>query len=362
MAGPAPLRATPAAPIPAGGVAEWYVGAGGVRLRAALFPAVGAPRGTVVVSPGRTEPIEKYFETAETLTARGFAVLVHDWRGQGLSHRLLPDRLLGHARGSTDFLADFSTLLKAFETRLPRPWIALGHSMGGCLTLLALAAGAPGFSAAILSAPMLGVSTGAVPVGVARVIAVVLTAIGLGGSPVVRSPADQSFETNILTHDRARWERYEAQIAAWPDLALGDPTWGWLDFALSAARTLQAGPGVPRIDIPVTVVIAGDERLVDNADARRVAGRLKDGRLVEIPGAYHELLQETDDVRAAFWGEFDKLVERVVAADAPLPLSSTSPPIHPPPPGGARPPPAGLRSSRRGRGRRGGPGGRRTSR
>jgi len=311
---PAPLRATPAAPIPAGGVAEWYAGTGGVRLRAALFSPTGAPRGTVVISPGRTEPIEKYFETVETLSARGFAVLVHDWRGQGLSHRLLPDPLLGHARGGNDFLGDFTALLGAFETRLPKPWIALGHSMGGCLTLLALAAGQPGFSAAILSAPMLGVHTGKVPVGVARMIAAVLTAIGLGGSPVVRSAADQGFETNILTHDRARWARNEAQIAAWPDLALGDPTWGWLDFALSATRALQTGPGVPRIAIPVTVVIAGDERLVDNAAARRVAGRLRSGRLVEIAGAYHELLQETDDVRAAFWREFDDLADRVAAA------------------------------------------------
>ena len=297
-----------------------------MRLRAALFPPVGASRESVVVSPGRTEPLEKYFETVETLTARGFTVLAHDWRGQGLSHRLLPDRLLGHARGGKDFLGDFSALLAAFETRLPKPWIALGHSMGGCLTLLAIAAGQPGFSGAILSAPMLGVNTGAVPVGVARMIAAVLTAIGLGGRPVARSPADQSFETNILTHDRARWERNEALIAAWPDLALGDPTWGWLDFALSSTMSLQTGPGVARIAIPVTVVIAGEERLVDNAATRRVAGRLRNSRLVEIPGAYHELLQETDDVRAAFWREFDALAERVVAADAPsVGFAATSP-------------------------------------
>ena len=168
MAEPATLYATQAAPIPAGAVAAWFSGVGGVRLRAALFPAPDAPRGTVVVSPGRTEPIEKYFETVETLNARGFAAIVHDWRGQGLSHRLLPDRRLGHARGWKDFLGDYAALLAAFEAQAPRPWIALGHSMGGCLTLLALAGGQSGFSAAILSAPMLGVATGKVPLGVAR--------------------------------------------------------------------------------------------------------------------------------------------------------------------------------------------------
>jgi lysophospholipase len=100
----------------------------------------------VVVSPGRSEPIEKYFEVVQDLLDRGFVVLVHDWRGQGLSHRALPDRLKGHAAGFKEFLGDYQALLAAFETRLPKPWIALGHSMGGCLTMLALATGESRFS------------------------------------------------------------------------------------------------------------------------------------------------------------------------------------------------------------------------
>ena len=93
----APLFAPPdgsAAPI---GTAEWFEGARGFRLRAALFPAKN-PRGSVILSGGRTEFIEKYLEVIRELVGRGFTVLTHDWRGQGLSQRLLADRLKG-ARG-----------------------------------------------------------------------------------------------------------------------------------------------------------------------------------------------------------------------------------------------------------------------
>ena len=45
---PAPLYGTDAAPVPAGAAAEWFAGAGGARLRAALLPAGGAARGSVV--------------------------------------------------------------------------------------------------------------------------------------------------------------------------------------------------------------------------------------------------------------------------------------------------------------------------
>jgi lysophospholipase len=292
--------------------AWWFDGADGARLRAALLPASGAPRGSVVLSPGRTEPIEKNFETAQRLADGGFAVLVHDWRGQGLSQRALSDRLLGHAEGYEPFLCDYEALLDTFGGDLPWPWIALGHSMGGALTLLALAKGEGRFAGAVLSAPMMGVLTGQVPRPVARGLASLLTSIGRGGRPVFGPPgAPAPFEANVLTHDPVRYARNLALVAQAPDLALGLPTWGWLAFAFAAARELERGPGVAQVEIPVTVVAAGEEALVDNAAMRRVTERLPHGRLVTIDGARHEILQETDALQAPFWTEFDDLAARV---------------------------------------------------
>ena len=141
MFGSAPLGDLPDDPVPPGAEADWFVGAGGAKLRAALFTPPGRARGTVVLSGGRTEAIEKYYETIRDLLERGFVVLTHDWRGQGLSARELPDRLKGFARGYKPFLEDYRRLLNTYEARLPKPWVAVGHSMGGCLTLLALANG-----------------------------------------------------------------------------------------------------------------------------------------------------------------------------------------------------------------------------
>jgi len=126
----APLVSIPQAPTPAGGGAEWITGAGGAQLRAALFRPRGPARGSVVLSTGRTEAIEKYFEVIEDLLRRGFVVLCQEWRGQGLSHRELPDRLKGHARGIQPYLDDYAAILAAYEAQLPRPWLAIGHSMG----------------------------------------------------------------------------------------------------------------------------------------------------------------------------------------------------------------------------------------
>ena len=47
MAELAPLVTTSDAPAPSGGQAEWFRGAGGARLRAALFRPEGRVRGNV---------------------------------------------------------------------------------------------------------------------------------------------------------------------------------------------------------------------------------------------------------------------------------------------------------------------------
>jgi lysophospholipase len=311
MSEQAPLVSTAEAPVPSNGTAEWFSGAGAVRLRAALFLPAGQPRGSVVLSGGRTEPIEKYYEVVGELQARGYVVLVHDWRGQGLSHRALEDRLKGHAKGFADFVEDYRALLAHFETRLPKPWIAVGHSMGGCLTLLALAHGVGDFRAAVLSAPMLGLQTGNRPKRAARALAWVMARVKaedyILGSP--GDPHGETFEANIVTHDPGRYARNKGLVAAEPLLSLNAGTWGWLDFAFSASAWLKRAPEVTAIDIPVLVMGAEQEKLVDNADQQLITARIPRGRWIEIPGAYHELFQETDAIRAVVWREFDGFVE-----------------------------------------------------
>ena len=310
----APLLRLPGQPAPEVGGAEWFEAADGRRLRAALFPAK-APIGAVVISTGRTEFIEKYLEVADELVRRGYSVLVHDWRGQGLSSRLLPDRLKGHADGFEAMTGDFKTLLDRFEDRLPRPWISLAHSMGGCLTGLALAEGEARFAGAIFCAPMWGIA------GHSRVLASVgsriACALGLGQAHALKpyDPFASRFEGDRLTHDPVRYQRTIDQIGAVRELALGAVTWGWIRSAYAGIDRLVSLLAIaPRIRMPVTVLSAGEDAIVDSDAARAVAARIPAAKWRLVPGAYHEILMETDPVRAIFWQEFDALAAEVLTA------------------------------------------------
>jgi alpha-beta hydrolase superfamily lysophospholipase len=343
MADVAPLTATADAPIPAGGGAEWVLGADKAKLRAALFTPKGRARGSVVLSSGRTEAIEKYFEVIGELLDRGFVVLAQEWRGQGLSHRAHADRLRGHAYGFVTFLDDYHALLAAFEARLPKPWIAVGHSMGGCLTLLALAKGEAGrFAGAVLSAPMLGIRTGKTSPVIGKLTAAFKGVIGQGAEYVQKptgDPYSEAFESNRLTHDPVRFARQRGQIAANHDLALGGPTWGWLDFAFRATAWLANPVNLKSVAIPVVICSAQDDKLVDEVSQRAAAAALPAGKFISVAGAYHEILMETDDKRAVFWEAFDALADEVapkaaqpkVAKPAPAAKSVAKAPAAKPP-------------------------------
>mgnify|MGYP002076366130 CR=1 FL=1 len=123
------LISLPINPVPAGAVTGTFEGFDGLRLRYARWePTRGPVRGTICIFPGRGEFIEKYFEVVADLRRRGFAVAMHDWRGQGGSERMLSNSRKGHVLGFTQYDRDvpiFRSLFPTFRrpTRRSRtPW------------------------------------------------------------------------------------------------------------------------------------------------------------------------------------------------------------------------------------------------
>ena len=314
----APLMGVPGASSPPGGKGDWYRGAGGMRLRAALWTpshlTAEKPRGTVVLSPGRTEPIEKYFEVIGNFLARGWCVLAHDWRGQGLSARLLPDRLKGHARAVEEFLDDYGRLLDAFDSQCPKPWIMVGHSMGACLNLLTLEAGETRFSGAVLSSPMLRIKTGKRSMWSVKLAVRWNIRHGHAGDYILGDPDDpfdHTFAEDALTSDETRYEMWRQQLYACPHLAIGGPTYGWLAFALDAGERALKPKALKAVKIPVAFVQADADDVVWKQTSRWAAKRLGRGRYVEVPGAKHEVIMEADPMRAVFLDEFDAMADYV---------------------------------------------------
>ena len=94
-------------------------------------------RGSIIFSPVRTEFVDKYLETAADFIERGFNVLIVDPRGQGLSDRLLDDKIKSHIEDFWDYVDDLVYAVKELSPSLPQPHVLMGHSMGGGAGFLA---------------------------------------------------------------------------------------------------------------------------------------------------------------------------------------------------------------------------------
>jgi lysophospholipase len=154
----------------------------------------------------------------------------------------------------------------------------------------------------------------------AHLLAEVLDAIGFGGAFAPgggsKSITNMPFAGNTLTSDPVRYARAADVVMASPDLALGWPTVGWVHAAFRLMRRF-ADPDYPRkANIPVLVIAAGDDEIVDTRAIERFVSRLRAGRLIVVEGARHEVMMERDSLRDQFWAAFDQFIPGVEAARA----------------------------------------------
>ncbi len=274
-----------------------------VPIRLRRFPRPGADT-AIVLSAGRTECLIKYKELIYDLNRNGYAVFIHDHRGQGFSGRLLADPMIGHVEAFDDYVAD----LKTFVDEQVKPagykrHILLGHSMGGCIAALYLEQHQRDFDRAVLSSPMFEPN---LPAQEASVFAVsALDAIGLGdrmipGGHDYDHRRDFDAAANEYIHSRTRWEITWDEFNANPGAKLGSPSLHWVRSAYAAGR--QAQNQAARIVVPVLLLQAGDDSIVVAGAQNRFAARLNYAHpdsctLVRIDDARHELLVEADSFR-----------------------------------------------------------------
>jgi lysophospholipase len=293
--------------------AAWWVHAeDGVRLRLCAWARAAATGGTVLLFPGRTEYLEKYGRTAADLAARGFATMAIDWRGQGLSDRLLADRRIGHVDRFTDYQHDVAAMVAAAQAQaLPRPWFLLAHSMGGCIGLRAVME-RDDVTACAFTGPMWGIAMSPVSRALGGALAAASATLGIGHRLAPSTKAEtyvkaEPFEGNMLTTDSDMYAYMQAQCLQYPELALGGPSLHWVHQALSETRALARRPSP---DLPCATFVGSNERIVD---LDRIAERMKAwprGTLERVEGAEHEVLMEraamrtpvTDAITSLFTG------------------------------------------------------------
>jgi len=311
------LVSIPANPVPEGAVAGILKTPDGKSIRFARWPSPSGRKGTVCVFQGRIEFIEKYFEIVRDLNARGFAVATLDWRGQGLSDRMLRERRKGHVANFAEYDIDLETFMRdVVLPDCPPPLFGLANSMGAAVLIRAAAQGRRWFDRMVLCAPMIKLTN--IPLlRVAPTLTRTMRMAGLGssfipgGGPACSACAP--FLDNPVTSDPIRYARTAAIVDAEPALGIGAPTIAWADSALRAMADF-ANPAFPaKLRQPMLIVACGRDRLVSTPAIEDFGSRLRVGSHLVAPGSRHEVMMELDGYRSQFWAAFDAFVPGTAA-------------------------------------------------
>ena len=284
----------------------------GIKLRAS-FAVPKQAKGTVFILQGRAEFVERYFEVMNDLIRRGFAVATFDWRGQGGSQRLLKDSSLGHITNFADYDADIDAIYsRVLVAHCPKPYYGLAHSTGGHMMLRALR-GKKWLERTVITSPLMGMHFKPWPEPVARGLAWMAKASGLGALPLPGIPTQPvqswKYENNPLTSDRKRWDRDAATLVAHPELGTGAPTYAWLRGAIDSIDELQTWPKDRGPSCQTLIVMAGQDRVVNNVGTIRFLNRAPGFSSLTIADSRHEILNEKPEIRERFLAAFDAFIQ-----------------------------------------------------
>ena len=296
---------------------RWLTDDGQALRRIDWPPPETGRRGSILFMPGRGDAYEKYLDTLDHWHGRGWAVTAADWRGQAGSGRLGTDAVTGHISDFARWIDDLAAFWRDWKRGTPAPHVLAGHSMGGHLVLRAIAEQRVDPDAAVLSAPMLGLLPGWVPGGLLLGAARFMTAIGDPRRPAWKwnekpgvPPADR---IDLLTHDPDRYADELAWRTIRPELAMGPPSWGWMERAIASMNGLERAGVLESVECPVLVLATTADRLVDYGAICRAVSRLPHGRLETFGNeARHEILRESDGVRDRALAVVDSFLDETV--------------------------------------------------
>lgn len=290
-------------PIPARAEVGLHKMRDGKMLRGGVFYPEGTPRGTLVLMTGYSEFIEKYFETVADFSARGFVVVMPEWRGHGLSDGdgMEPTRL--HLKNFDTNLTDLEDRWAALIAPLPKPHFGLAHSMGGQISLRAVQAHPEWLTALAQCAPMHGLPIPAHLMMIARAITGFYRLLGKADrwnplQGVAERPGDAA--SNNVTNDAARFMRTGTLYVTEPQLQVNGASLGWFAAADKAMADSRRVAFLNSIETPLFIASAGQEMLVDNRAHAHVLAHVQNGSGKLYANGMHELMMEKDELRQTF--------------------------------------------------------------
>ena len=274
----------------------------GTKLRY-FIATPGSPRACVVIVHGMAEFIEKYREYIWYLNQAGYKVFFMEQRGHGYSEGKAPEHDVIYIDGYDTYVKD----LHQFITEVAEPGsdglplLMIAHSMGGCIGTLYLEKHPETFKAAILSSPMMKMKGADYPPIVVSLLGIYAA---ITGKSKKLAPNQKHFNPNPKIENSSAMSvpRFEYQLSlrrADEHYQASSASFGWAVASMKATR--KAIKNACRIHIPVTVMTAGQDHLIDPAGYDALKEKVPQAVFHKYENSRHEIFNADEVSRKAYF-------------------------------------------------------------
>ena len=265
--------------------------------------------GTVLLQQGHNEFIEKYYETIQEFLDRNYNVVAFDWRGQGMSERMINDKTKQYIKDfnihNLDIECIFNKVLKHFK----KPLIGIGHSMGGFILLSALKKNQIKFDKVILSAPMLGFRSEKLLLKIIDIFFFLLPKKSFLPGSKPNMGKETPFEGNDLTTDKFRYQRTQMLVRLKRDIRLWGVTIAWAKAVKNQLLVMREAGWAESISNNILFLNNIGDRVVSADHIIKMSKRLRNSQIVNFIDSEHEIFMEKDDLRKKMWKNIDTFLK-----------------------------------------------------
>jgi lysophospholipase len=293
---------------------SWSTGmfqvAEGIELEAGYSPVANA-KGTVILVPGYTAPLELYGAAVASFNEAGYNLAAVAQRGQGRSYRELPDPEKGWMESYGVLAADLAAFIQDTKQRFDGPYFLYGVSQGAHISMRALAEHELDIEALSVAVPMVEIDTSPFPYVLAGGVASFYTLTGLGD---VYAPGRGQWTPKVINwgaptqcnkNPDTAYLR-DALFALEPELRSQAPSNRWVMETMRSTSVLKLDESLSKIGLPVLMATAGQDSIVKTDASAKLCERLNMCERNHYPDSSHCIDAEDGAIR-------DTIIARSIA-------------------------------------------------
>ncbi|MDO5410462.1 MAG: alpha/beta hydrolase [Lachnospiraceae bacterium] len=261
--------------------------------------------GSVIISHGYTESIQKYKEVIYYFLKEHYNVFLMDHRGHGKSFREVGnnDFSLTHVVKFSDYVEDLNGFIEEIAVKKAgedNPFYLYAHSMGGAIGTRYLQLYPGRIKKAVLTAPMLDIKLN-IPRIEAEAVAHYMVKTGRTKKYIIGQKAfsgEEAFEEASCS-SRERYDYYFKKRAADRELQNNAGSYSWLYESLRVIKQIEKEK--TQIQIPVCIFSAENDDLVTMGGHLALARKTPDSRLIFVPETKHEIYMAPSRIQEQYW-------------------------------------------------------------